>query len=390
MSKYFLDNTQLSQFSLLSKDLMIKEFLRFVLLAKTHELYKLYSSGDNLVTQVAGKDMVIGRSIFAKSSPQIQRYNELMSLNCGNYDSSLNNVNNESKYIDLRIKLLKYIESNNFSNLHLQDFSDDPNNFSTLEELGYTGIWIPNLIYSEGSLQNRNSGIGNYFKRDLRKTMVKMYVSLHCGNLPKVTNYIKNVKYNDLIIVNCSVYQVLIDNEQKTIEIFTNTYISPFSRSTDRLENILQTIKNIKQIKKNLLTDYPDYIMTEKFTGDMNIYGVNALHGPFGLKVSPWSFGSPLISSMLTGRNIPNERELDKLQQSLNKIGYKFVPCNERRNQTISIKVDKYAPSLLKKFFKNKKVGWQLDLCIFPLDQKITAKIDIEPFGSFDHATLRI
>jgi hypothetical protein len=175
---------------------------------------------------------------------------------------------------------------------------------------------------------------------------------------------------------------------KKTILILTNTYISPFSRAADRLQNILQTVKNIKEIKSKLVSEYPDYTIIERFTGDMNIYGVNSLHGPVGLKASPWSFGMPLISCIFTGRNLPNEKELDKLQQSLDTLGYKFIPENNQDNQSIFIQVEKHAPSFLKPLFKNKKVGWQLDLCIIPLNQETKVTIDQEPFGDFDHCSL--
>lgn len=313
---------------------------------------------------------------------------QLVSLNCGNYDSGLENLQDEKRRSELRIRLEKYIESKSFGFLHLQDLSDDPESFRLFENLGYSGFWIPNLVYSEGSISNTNSGLGSFFDSNLEFFMRKMYISLHQGNLPKITHYAKGVDNKDLIAMNCSLYQSFVSTSQKTIVILTNTYISPFSRISDRLQNILKTVQNIKQIKADLTLEYPDFTVIERFTGDMNSYGVNALYGPFGLKVSPWSFGLPLLSALFTGRNLPNERELSNLQKNLNELGYKFVPENRSTNQTISIEVEKYAPWFLKPLFKDKKVSWQLDICIVPEDYKIEAKIDPEPFGSFDHSSL--
>jgi hypothetical protein len=387
MSKYFLD---LKVLNLSPKDDMISSFLRFVSLAKTHKLYGMYSSGDNIVVQIENQNLKIGKSFIAKSNHTGNKTAQLLSLNCGNYESSPDQLRQESRYRELQSKLISYIYSNNFGNLHLQDLSDDPVSFKALEDLGYTGFWIPNLIYSEGKIGNTNSGVGSFFNGNLEYSIRKLYVSLHQGNLPNITNYTKNVDAVDLITVNCSVYQAFINDHQKTIQILANTYISPFSRTLDRLENILQTVKNIKNIKSHLLEEYPDYDVFERLTGDMNIYGVNALHGPLGLKASPWSFGLPLLSSLVTDRNLPNERELAILQKNLDSLGYKFVPENNPKNQTIFIEVEKHAPNLLKPLFKNKKVGWQLDICIVPKDEKVLAKLDVEPFGDFDHSSLTV
>jgi hypothetical protein len=390
MSKYFLEKTDLNNYATSTKDDLLRDFFRFASLAQSHKLYKLYSSGDNIVTQVENQDIIIGRSFLTDSNCDNQNVTKLLSLNCGNFDSGLHQLRGENRYNELRLELINYVDSNNFCYLHLQDLSDDPINFRSIVELGYSGFWIPNLIYSEGEISNLNSGLGTFIKRDFVSTMSKMYISLHQGNLPKITNYTTNVESRDLITLNCSIYQVLINTNKKTILILTNTYISPFSRAVDRLENILQTVRNLIQIKSDMLSDYPDFKITETFTGDMNIYGVNALHGPFGLKASPWSFGLPLMSSMIMGKNIPNERELSKLQIELGKLGYKFLPEINQRNQTISIEVEKYSPNFLKPIFKNKKVGWQLDICILPKVEDLEVKTSLYPFGSFDHSSLLI
>jgi hypothetical protein len=387
MSYNYVDLTRLN---LIPKDDLIKNFLEFVSLAKEHKLYGLYYSQDKIVAQAENQNIAIGRSFVAKPRTVIQDKTGLLSLNCGNYDSSLGQLREENRYTELRLKFLKYLQSKNFGNLHLQDLSDDSESFESLENLGYTGFWIPNLIYSEGKIKNLNSGIGSFYDGNLKFFTQKIFISLHQGNLPNITNYTKNATSNDLLTVNCSIYQAFVMEHKKTILILTNTYISPFSTAADRLQNILQTVKNIKEIKSNLVSEYPDYTIVERFTGDMNIYGVNSLQGPVGLKASPWSFGLPLLSSIFTGRNLPNERELDSLQQGLNQLGYKFTPENNQDNQTIFIQVEKYVPSFLKPLFRNKRVGWQLDLCIVPINQETKATLDQEPFGDFDHSSLII
>lgn len=120
----------------------------------------------------------------------------------------------------------------------------------------------------------------------------------------------------------------------------------------------------------------------------MNLYGVNSLYNLLGFKVNPWSFGLPLLSSLLTGRNIPNIFELRKLRAELHNLDYYFIPSINNKHQTIFIDVAKYAPKFLKSIFQNKWVGWQLDLCIIPEKTQIEAIVDKHPFGDFDHSSL--
>jgi hypothetical protein len=390
MSKYFLDISQFNVIAESSKDEFFRNFAQFVTFASPHKLYEIYSSSDNMVVQVDENQIIVGKSFLADSSYLPQQYNQLLSLNCGNFGCSIGEKFDEGKISYLRARFINYITTLNPTNLHLQDFGDDSLSFTGLTKLGYSGFWIPNVIYSEGSSKLKNSGLVSFVKRDYEKTNSVIFMSVHQANLPKITNYMKNVRDADLIMVNCSLYQAFINTHAKTISIFTNTYISPFSRAKDRLQNILSTVKNIKQIKKDLILEYPDFTIEERFTGDMNIYGANSLHGPFGLKANPWSFGLSFLSSLITQRNIPNENELTQLQQNLDNLGYQFVPENKPTNQTIFIDIEKYTPLFLKPFFKNKKVGWQLDLCIAPKDDTITLKIDNEPFGGFDHSSLTI
>jgi hypothetical protein len=391
VAKYFWNKEELDLVIDDLRDPSLHGFLQFSRVAQSHTLYSLYQENGRLEVISGDKTYDIGISFRSDKSPEKQVSNMcLLSLNCGNFDANSNVLRDESRYVTLKNKLNRYIQSFRPRLINFQDFPCDQELFATFSEDGYRGIWVPNFMFSEGSISvNGASGLISLAHIDEEYELIDSFISIHQAIFPRFSNYTHG-QDRDLITINTSLYQVFIQTIKQQIWIITNTHISPFSRAKDRLENITNTVKNIIEIKQRLSVEYPEYTINERFTGDMNLYGVNSLYNSLRMKVNPWGFGLPLLSSLFTGRNRPNERELESLKSNLALLGYGFAPHNEPCNHTIFIDIEKYAPRPFNSLFRHKRVGWQLDLCIVPMDQKVSVGIDREPFGDFDHSSLRV
>lgn len=250
--QYFLTKDEIESIINRLHDQSLNDFLHFTKIAKAHELFPLDVIDDQLTVTLGNNRWEIG-TCFSSEKIDVDGKNsrKLLSLNCGSFDANANQLRSENRYNELKHKLFAYTDLHSFANIHFQDFPCDANAFEEFNKRGYRGFWIPNLIYSEGSLaKNGNSGLLSlsYFNQENSRT--RHYISIHQANFPRFSRYTKRVQDRDLLTVNCSLFQVEISTNSKTIWITTNTYISPFSRGADRLENITNTVRNIRPLSQ--------------------------------------------------------------------------------------------------------------------------------------------
>jgi hypothetical protein len=388
-NKYFWSNEEALDFALKTINNILSNLLRAGVLANKHELFEIFTK-ENLVTIVIENEVFeIGK--FVQSRVGGSESDGILSLNCGNFDRNVNQVSTLQRTRELKEKLVDFLKINEFTHLNLQDLSENEGILEDIAELGYSGVWIPVLIASQGKISKiGDTGLASFWQLGSGLEMLKTEISFHGGLLPRVNNYHKKLDDIDTLQMSYSLYTSYINYQKHEIVLVANTYISPFSLPKTRLENILDTTKNIVKIKERISLEYPEYTIKDYFTGDLNLYGVNSLYGFLGLNVNPWSFGMPLISTLFSGRNWQNIWEIRQLEKSLLKLDYMIKPQICSSNNTIFVKVSNYAPWFLKIIFKDFLIGWQLDFCITPVDLKPEIEIDREPFGSFDHASLKI
>ncbi len=290
----------------------------------------------------------------------------LLSLNCegfGRYDL-------KPFYVDLYNKrkqlFLDYIDKKQFRMLHLQDCGRLI--IPDLQAHGYSCIWIPNLISSEGNYADSpNTGLLTAIRLTKHDELNSVECMFHADLFPRFSRY--NRHGNDTDLLNCGVSlkcTITIHNQQITL---VNIYNTPFSRQTTRISNIIQSLKPLQQTAKTLLT------------GDLNLYGISSLAGPFGLPASPWAFVPCAAWSMVTGRNIPNIRERKMLDCQLEQIGFITPLHHQSKEHSISIPITKAIPFA-------PKVHWLLDLPIHSGDIALNTHLEIQPFGSWDHHSL--
>ena len=388
--RYFLDNRELQDISDKSENIIVKNLIKIHQTTSPNTLFKLTNIKDKLYIDLAGETIQVGLAFEGRYIEQNDKIiPKLASLNCGGFGVNEDQAKDQTRYDNLKLKLLGYIKNKCLKVFHFQDFPCDSKFFSDLSDLGYSGIWIPNIIFSEGNYpQNPNTGLLSIFQNTSNFHNIQNNFCFHESNFARLNNYNKKRKDEDLLIANCSLYQSFEDAQDQTISLLTNTYISPFSTQPRRQQNIVLTVENIIKIKQELQSKFVKYKILERFTGDFNLYGINSLYGIFGLSVKPWSFGLPLLASLMTGINIPNKLEITKLSKALSKLGYRISPTTKNENQTIFIRLADHLPKFLKPAFRKIKVGWQLDMCISPNEYNYKVSVDPEPFGDFDHSCL--
>lgn len=231
--RYFLDNRELQNISDKSENIIVKNLIKIHQTTSPNTLFKLTNIKDRLYIDLAGETIQVGLAFEGRYIEQNDKIiPKLASLNCGGFGVSEDQAKDQIRYDNLRLKLLGYIKNKCLKVFHFQDFPCDSQFFSDLSDLEYSGIWIPNIIFSEGSYpQNPNTGLLSLFQNISNFHNIQNNFCFHESNFARLSNYNKKRKDEDLLIVNCSLYQSFEDAQDQTISLLTNTYISPLAPS---------------------------------------------------------------------------------------------------------------------------------------------------------------
>lgn len=371
-SKYIFDSQELKS--------LLKEYKH----PHLHSLLQLYLDAvprrPSHLTLTEGEVLAANKSVGIYNTSPLHKSScsqvfKLLSLNAGGFGVDSNHYND----LDLGYqhnycmpKILDYIQSQDFDIVHFQDFPMVREYIEMVSLEGkYQYIFIPQIFLTHCFPKSQDSGLLLLIKQGLHPTNFKLL--LHPTGIPKINNYQPKLAQADMLFVNSTLYYDLnIDSHPVTL---ANTYISPISTASQRLHNINISIASRKPGRDFLIT------------GDFNIYGTETLKTFFGLPANPYSFSINAGAQLLFGNNIPHFIERQKLIQLVNQQGLKVANAQSPYTPSIRINLSQHTPRFVNWLLREVTVDWLLDMAISNINT-IATRIDPQPFGDVDHASL--
>lgn len=370
-------------------------------LAASKKLHNLTISKSNFLVGDQQYGYILKNNTLGSNSASLNRSIEILSLNCGAFDTNSFSTQNTKRYEEVKKMFLNYTqnESKNKHILMLQDMPDDQEVFDYMNGIGFDLYFFPYFYYSESEVYNiKQSGILYAINNKLVPNSYEIEFDLyrHEGAFNDYSQYDSKFSYKDLIVWPISVYCHI--SILQNLYTLSTTHVSPFSDQPTRVNNITQSLNALSSLAQEKKSSR--WILA----GDCNPYGINTLKGCFGLSAAPWNFGPVLalsvISKLFSMRSNKNKvqsnplsnKEVKMLEKRAYLNGYIVQNNNQNIDPSMYLQVHQFIPNPFKKLFFNIVVPWQLDLCFVPdqLVDSVITSIDKEPFGNFDHYALHV